>query len=212
LSVRAANESPPSRIEAKTSPPGRARILTALKALLKEKEFSAITWADIARTAGVNEGLIYRYFKDSRNLLHEALREYLEPYVALVERDTKGIEGVYNKLRRLIWSHFDIYHSDRVFARILLLEVRNYPGYFQSDTYRLVKRYAKIILDIIQEGVDKGEIRDDISPRLLMQAVLGCMEHFCLPAIIFGREMRPDHLTEELCKILFEGSMKGGRK
>lgn len=209
---RPVNESPPIRTEAKSSPPGRARILTALKTLLKDKEFSAITWADIARTAGVNEGLIYRYFKDSRNLLHEALREYLEPYVALVERDTKGIEGARNKLRRLIWSHFDIYHSDRVFARILLLEVRNYPGYFQSDTYLLVKRYARIILDIIYEGVAKGEIRDDISPRLLMQAVLGCMEHFCLPAIIFGREMRPDDLTEDLCKILFGGSMKGGRK
>lgn len=212
VSLPVDKDHPANPLEAKPSPPGRARILAALKSLLKEKEFSAITWADIAKTAGVTEGLIYRYFKDSRNLLHEALKEYLEPYVALIERDTKGIAGAYNKLRKLIWSHFDIYNSDRVFARILLLEVRNYPGYFQSDTYRLVKRYAKIILDIIEEGVANGEIRDDISPRLLRQAVLGCMEHFCLPAIIFDREIRPDDLAEELCKILFEGSMKGRRK
>lgn len=178
--------------------------MNALRTLLGEKEFSAITWADIAGTAGVNEGLIYKYFKDSRNLLHEVLKEFLEPYVARIERDMMGIEGAFNKLRKLIWSHFDIYNSDRVFAKILLLEVRNFPGYFQSETYVVVRRYASIILGVIKEGIEKGEIRNDISPRHLRQVILGSIEHFCLPGVIFGKAWSPDELTEGLCKILFE--------
>ena len=47
--------------------PGYIKIVGALKLLLKEKEFNAITWAEIARTAGVNEALIYKYFHDKRN-------------------------------------------------------------------------------------------------------------------------------------------------
>lgn len=187
-----------------SGPPGKIKIMNALRALLGEKEFCSITWADIAGRAGVNEGLIYRYFKDSRNLLHELLKAFLEPYVARIERDMKGIQGAFNKLRKLIWSHFDIYNSDRIFARILLLEVRNYPGYFESETYALVRRYAGIILDVIKEGIEKGEIRGDISPGHLRQVILGSIEHFCLPGVIFGKAWSPDELTDALCRILFE--------
>lgn len=192
------------RPKARSQPPGQIKIMNALRSLLEEKEFSAITWEEIAKTAGVNEGLIYKYFKDSRNLLHQVLKEYLEDYVERLKFDLKGIEGALNKLRKFIWSSINTYNSDRVFAKILLLEVRNFPGYFQSGTYQLVQAYAKIILEIIDEGIKSGEIRDDISPKLLRQAILGCIEHFCLPGIIFERELSPDALTKDICKILFD--------
>lgn len=187
------------------SPPGRVKIMKALRDLLGEKEFGAITWADIAQTAGVNEGLIYKYFKDSRNLLHEVLQEFLKPYANRMEQEMSGLDGSFSKLRKLIWIHFDIYNSDRIFAKILLLEVRNYPGYFQSETYKLIQHYANIILDTIVEGIKKGEIRDDISPRNLRQVIIGGIEHCCLPGVIFNKKWSPDVLTEDLCTILFNG-------
>ena len=73
--------------------PGYIKIVGALKLLLKEKEFNAITWAEIARTAGVNEALIYKYFHDKRNLLYKVLRQFLEKYIAEVEGDLKVTSG-----------------------------------------------------------------------------------------------------------------------
>ena len=178
--------------------------MNALRSLLEEKEFGAITWAEIARTAGVTEGLIYKYFKDKRNLLHQVLKEYLEDYFEHVKFDLKGIEGALNKIRKLIWGNINMYSSNRVFAKILLLEVRNFPGYFHSETYRLIQEYAKFILEIIEEGIQTGEIRDDIPPAYLRQIILGAIEHLCLPYIIFNKEIDPDVLTENLCKTLFE--------
>lgn len=191
------------------SPPGRVKIMRALRKLLEKKEFSAITWADIAKTAGVNEGLIYKYFKDTRNLLHEVLKDFLEPYLTRIQLEIKGQRGALERIRKIIWIHFDIYNSDRVFAKILLLEVRNYPGYFKSETYQLIQRYANILLDIIREGMKKGEIRDDISPRNLRQVIIGSVEHCCLPGVIFGKKWSPDALTEDLCSILFNDIRKG---
>jgi hypothetical protein len=46
----------------KPLPPGRVKITQALKSLLENKEFSAITTAEISRKAGVTEALIYKYF------------------------------------------------------------------------------------------------------------------------------------------------------
>ncbi len=189
----------------KSFPPGRVKIAEALKSLLAEKEFSAITTAEIARTAGVTEGLIYKYFTDKRDLLHQVLAEYVEFYLTRAEQDVKGIKGALNKLRKLIWSHINMYATDRVFARILLLEVRNYPDYFKSDAYQTVQRYSKLMMNIIGEGVERGEIRADVPPSVMRRLVLGAIEHVCLPGVIFNLDMDPDPLTEQLAELIFTG-------
>jgi len=208
---------PLEKAESKTGPgrrsfpPGRTKITEALKSLLAEKEFAAITTAELARTAGVTEGLIYKYFEDKRDLLHKVLAEYLEDCMAQMEQDLKGIKGALNKLRKLIWSHLNMYAGNRVFGKILLLEVRNFPDYFKSDAYQMVRLYTDTIVSIIEEGVAAGEIRPDIPPKVIRQVLLGAIEHVCLPGVIFGRDIFPDELTEQLCELIFDGIATPGR-
>jgi AcrR family transcriptional regulator len=186
-------------------PPGRIKIVQALKSLLEEKEFSAVTTAEIAKTAGVTEALIYKYFKDKRDLLHQVLSEYLEQYRAQMGQDLKGVKGTLNKLRKLIWSHIKVYATNRVFARILLIEVRNYPDYYKSETYSRVKEYSNIVLQIIEEGIRNREIRGDVPARLIRHSILGSIEQVCLSWITFGKDINPDELTEQICEIIFQG-------
>lgn len=186
-------------------PPGRIKITRALKSLLEKKEFGAITTAEIAKKAGVTDALIYKYFKDKRDLLHQVLSEYLEQYRTQITLDLKGIKGTFNKLRKLIWSHINVYATNRVFARILLIEVRNYPDYYRSETYGRVKEYSDTVLQIINEGIRNREIRDDLPPKLLRHSILGSIEQVCLSGIIFGKDINSDDLTEQLCEIIFKG-------
>ena len=189
----------------KSLPPGRIKITQALKLLLEKKEFSAVTTAEIAKQAGVTEALIYKYFKDKRDLLHQVLREYLEQYQIQVENDLKGIKGALNRLRKLIWSHINVYATNRVFAKILLLEVRNYPDYYKSETYELVKIYSDTVLRIIEEGIRNKEIREDLEPKLIRLGIIGSIEQVCLSGVVFGREISPDDITENLCEFIFQG-------
>lgn len=192
-------------LKSKPFPPGRVKIADALRYLLEQKEFNAITTAEISRQAGVTEALIYKYFKDKRDLLHQVLSEYLEQYCVLVQGDLKGIKGALNKLRKLIWSHINVYATNRVFAKILLIEVRSHNDYYHSDTYELVKVYSDVILEILEEGVLNGEIRDDIPAKLIRQIILGSIEQVCLTGITFDRTIDPDVLTEDICEIVFSG-------
>lgn len=186
-------------------PPGRVKIVASLKTLLEQKEFGAITTAEIAKHAGVTEALIYKYFKDKRDLLHQILSDYLEQYRAQITYNLKGINGAFNKLRKLVWSHINVYATNRVFAKVLLIEVRNYPDYYKSETYERVKEYSDIVLEIIEEGVQDKEIRADISPKLMRYGILGSIEQVCLTGITFGRKIDPDDLTEQLCEFFFKG-------
>lgn len=186
-------------------PPGRMKITRALKELLAEKEFHAVTTAEIARSAGVNESLIYKYFADKRDLLHAVLEEYLDHYVTEALRDLEGATGSLNRLRRMVRSHLGMYADDRTFAKILLLEVRNDPGYFRSAAYGVVRRYAGILMTVLEEGVAEGEIRNDVSCEILRQVVLGAIEHACLPNIIFKKRIDVDELADSVYAAVLTG-------
>ena len=195
-----------------SDPPGKIKIAEALKTLLREKDFNAITTADISRTSGVNEALIYRYYKDKRGLLHDVLAKYIEDYIEKMELDLKRINEATHKLRKLIWDMIYLHQQNRVFSKILLLEVRNFRGYWESETYQIVRQYGQTLLKLIKEGVQNGEFRDDISPSHIRQIILGAIEHLCLPALIFDYEISPDKLTDDICDIVFEGIVKNSEK
>ena len=101
-----------------------------------------------------------------------------------------------------------MYATDRAFAKILLIDVRSFSDYYTSRPYELVKKYSRVMLEIIEEGVAGGEIRDDISPRIIRQAILGALENMCLTGVVFDRDISPDELTESLCNLLFGGIQK----
>lgn len=186
-------------------PPSRLKIMHALKVLLRDKDFNSITTSEISRLAGVNQALIYRNFIDKRGLLHAVLSEYLQAFIANLTMDLKGIRGAVNKIRKFVWASIHYYDEDRVFSKIQLLEVRNFPGYFDSETYQMVRKYAGLLMEIIEEGIASRDIRNDIGPASIRQLILGGIEHACLPAVIFDRPMAIDAMADHLCEILFHG-------
>ncbi len=191
-----------------TNPPGRIKIAKAMISLLKKKSFDSITWAEIAKTAGVNEALIYKYFKDKRSLLHAVLDQYNADFLKLLRRDLEEAEGTFDKIRTFISSTLSYYQETPVFAKILIVEVRSFPAFFQSETYEQLRDYANMLLAIIEEGVRRGEIRSDLSPRHIRQMINGAIEHLCLPKIVFGTNVKTQAYTDDICKFVFNGISK----
>ena len=186
-------------------PKSGARLAEALKILLETKHFSSITTAEIAETAEANEALIYRYFSDKRGLLHHVLAEHLKTFLLSLQIRMSRVKGAEPRIRELIHSTIRYYHSDVTVARILLLEVRNFPGYFESDTYHIVKSYARLVLELMREGIEAGIVRPDISPSRIRDVLLGGLEHLCLRKIIFGYDTDVDSISDDLCHVIFSG-------
>ena len=202
---RGKNRKPSKGEGAASSPPSKIKLAKALEELLEAKDFGSITTAEISRTAGVNESLIYRYFGDKRGVLHHVLEVYLVAFHNDIIREMKQVKGALNKLRVLIHGHIAMYDANRVFSKILLLEVRNFPGYFESNTYDLVKSYGRFLTAIINEGIEAGEIRRDIPISRIRNLILGGIEHLCLPPVIFGHPISVETVGDDLCELLFSG-------
>jgi TetR/AcrR family transcriptional regulator, fatty acid metabolism regulator protein len=87
----------------------------------------------------------------------------------------------------------------------VLLEARNDTVFFKSDAYKLIQIHSRTVLNIIEEGVLDGEIRNDIKPSTIRSTLFGAIEHVCLANIIFNREIPVDTGTEDICKIIVRG-------
>ncbi|MCP4135059.1 MAG: TetR/AcrR family transcriptional regulator [bacterium] len=192
----------------KPHPPGRVKIVKALRTLLETKDFSSIKIADIARTAGVTEPLIYKYFRDKRDLLHELLQEYLEKSFDIVINDLKDMHGSMNKLRHFISIYIQAYNIDRVIARVVLLEVSSSYDYYESNSYQTFKKYGQLIFSIIEEGVESGELRDDIPPLVMRHVILGGIDRSCLNPIIFNKPIDVEPLANDLSTLIFDAIRK----
>jgi len=189
-------------------PPGGIRIAKALRTLLENKDFNSITTAEIAAASGMNEALIYRYFGGKRELLHCLMDEFHYRFFADIQQSIKGIKGSLNKLRKIIWEHLSIFERDQVYARILLLELGSYLGFYESSTYELFKEYTNLIKTIVEEGIEAGEIRNDIPVRSIRQIILGSIHYMALPKLIKKRAIITDELGEDICNIIFNGIAK----
>lgn len=192
----------------KTIPKSKYRLIKAMKTLLVDKTFHAITTAELARTANANEALIYRYFGDKRGLLHYVLAEYMQEVNEAIDNELDKITDPLEKLRRFVWLSLDAYNSNRVFAKILLIEVRNYPGYFESDTYQLIRRYAQTLLGLIEEAQKNGVVRSDIPAKVIRNAILGMAEHLCLPGVLFGKPFSANTITDNLFSMVIDGILE----
>ena len=188
-----------------TSPPGKKKIVNAMRELLEKRNFETITISEIAAKAGVTEGLLYKYFKDKRELLHHVLKEHYDYFLLQIDRDLKGITGALNKIRKIIWSSIDRYANHRVFARIIMLEVRGSETYFKSEAYQRVRQFNRLLLDIIEEGVKAGEITAAIPPHYIRHAIFGAIEHACLNQAIFNEKVSTDETAENITYLIFNG-------
>ncbi len=198
------SKNPVGRPKSKNGPLGRQKIIDALKSLLKTKGFQEITWGEIARKAGVSEALIYQYFKTRNGLLYFVLAEYLKEYKQVIWAECDETKGALNKLRVLIHGLLSVYNDNRVFARILLLEVRNFKDYFDSEAYALVREMGVKFLVTIEDGIREGAIRSDIPAARMRQTLLGGVEHAILPYVIFQKQADIETIAHELAILMVD--------
>ncbi len=189
----------------KTNPPGRIKIMQSFSRLMMEKDFHSITTARIAENADVTEGLIYKYFKDKKDLLYQVLNDHFVEFQTKIEQRISEKKTCIEQLEIIIFSSIESYAANRVFSKILLLEVRNSLEFFDSSAYEMVRKYARTILEIIENGIERGEFKPDTNAVVLRKVILGAIEHACLGEIIFGREMEIRETARAITDIIFNG-------
>ena len=185
-------------------------ILEAARTVLADRGYEAASIGEIARQAGISEGLIYRYFDNKRDLLMAVLGQFYLRVINGLQNAVVRKQTFRERLRILIKKHLEAFSSDTELCRLFLTEVRVASDYRGSEIYRLNRRYTSILLGVIQDGIAEGVVRADVDPRMLRDMLFGGIEHFVWRHIDNRSSAIPKG-ESRIANILLDGVCRSGK-
>lgn len=195
----------------------QASIILAAASLFAAKGFSGTTTKEIAKSAGVSEALLFKYFPTKRVLYaailaekaqFSGLREAIEE--AAGQRDDK-------QLFTLLASYRIRKGADPMLLRLLLysaLEGHEMSEMFFRSQYRTL---YDLLTGYIRRRIEDGAFRP-VDPLLAARAFFGVIVHHRLLHDIFGLPMHRTHedTVAEYVSLFLSGltkqSCENGRK
>lgn len=180
-------------------------ILDAARDVFCEHGFEAATVASIAQRIGVVEGTVYKYFDSKRGLLLAVLEAWYRQQVEEHARSLAGVTGTRTRLRLLIWRHLRTMSESPRLCGLMFREVRGEHDYPGSRLHQLNRQYTDLLLDVLREGADAGEIRPELPLPLLRDMVFGGIEHYTWTYRRDGRELDIDTTADHIHGLIWDG-------
>lgn len=181
-----------------------SRIIDSALQVFGEKGYYNATISEIAREAGVSEATIYEYFGSKEDLLFAIPGEITNMTVQFLEAMSPYITGAENKIRAIVFGYFNLYKDNPNYSSLVLLDLKHNRNFMETESYQAVRRSAGLILQAIEEGIEKGEFREDIDPYLIRSMLLGTIEHI-FRWHLMGRKEELDNFIDPMMDILMGG-------
>jgi len=146
----------------------RKYILDVAEKLFFLKGYDDVSMNDIAREAGLNKSVIYRYFKNKESLYFAIVLRGTLIFNRMFKEKVKLKKTGLEKLEEAGMAYFEFYkkypgyHDAYLYSRSKRFELKEIEHAPEIDL--LTKDIVKIICDVIQEGIDDGNIRKDLKP------------------------------------------------
>lgn len=176
-------------------------ILTVALEIFAQRGYQKALVTEIARRAGVSEATIYKEFKDKEDLLHAIPEKIMPEATSELALHMQGIKGALNKFRKFIWFYLYFFETNKDWATVVLLQIRPNPTFIRTTAYQLIRKFTRILIDILEEGKKEGRIRKDLDNNLARDIIIGGIEHITTRWILLGK---PEHIlsyTDELFEI-----------
>ena len=180
-------------------------ILHAARDVFCEKGYEQTVVAEIAARIGVVEGTVFKYFPTKRELLLKVLENWYEEMFGDYERLLAGVTGTRARLRFLIWRHLRTVRDYPLLCRLMFREVRSEQDYHGSGLHAKNRRYTQFLMDVIREGVESGEFRNDLPLPLMRDLVYGGIEHHSWKFMSGRGELDVDGVADQIASVLCDG-------
>ena len=134
----------------------RRQIVDAAVELFIAKGFHKTTTREIARAAGISNGLLYEYVRSKEDVLYlvcDAIHAEVENSVADALHKVKGGRDV---LAAMIQEYFRVCHSMSDHILLIYQETKTLPPHWREkvleDEVRLTNVFVKVLDDLVSSG------------------------------------------------------------
>ena len=141
----------------------RAGILKAARKIFARHGYDGATMDDVAEASSIAKGTLYLYFKSKRQIYLGVLKEDLDSLREETQRAIDGANSAEGRIRAFVTTRFDFCDRHRDFFRIYNSDISAtfitaQPT--QKDLREFYMDQARILADIIKDGIKSGELRN----------------------------------------------------
>jgi AcrR family transcriptional regulator len=191
----------------------RTSILEAARTVFSRKAYADAAVEDVAEQAHIAKGTLYLYFKSKEELYLASLVSDLRDMSADARGKMEAASGFREKLRAFLAVRLDYCRSHENFLRIYLAE---YGTMFlraplNRELHQLVRENIRYVAHVVEEAVDKGEIRAVPAPAAA--AAIFDMSRGLIERRLLGwKEFRAEDEIEFSIDLLCSGIGNKGRR
>jgi AcrR family transcriptional regulator len=155
-----------------------SEILDAALSLFVERGYAATTLEQVARAAGISKGTLYLYYDNKEELFRSMVRELLVPHVEQFEKHAAEFRGSSAELLRGMAHNWWRAVGDSALAgmpKLMIAEAGNFPELAHFYVETVIVRGRKLVADILQRGIDRGEFRQidtDLAARVMLYSLV----------------------------------------
>ena len=157
----------------KTPAPKEQEIITVAAQLFKAKGYRATTLEDIAAAVGMLKGSLYYYIRSKEELLYLVVRDPIRQAYNTLEDIVRSDAPVTTKISQAIANHMTLFHEHYPHIAVYLHDFHNLTQKLQQNAIETPKHYQRLWADLLQKGVDAGELRADLDVKVTGYAILG---------------------------------------
>lgn len=172
--TRSAKKTPPVNQREAAKQATRAKVLDAARALFEDPGYDATTVRMIAERAGVSAGSVFATFASKEELLAVIVAEGHPKVLAMFEAGiARGGPSVRGKLKAAFSQALRLEHTRLAMQMHQIGASWTWSRSFERKAREDISRSFKPIADLIDAGIEEGELRADCDRTLAMDLLLG---------------------------------------
>lgn len=183
-----------------------AAIVSAAHDAFSELGFDGAKMSEIARRAEVAEGTVYLYFKNKQALLQAVTSAF---YEQLTEGAAEGVADTgdtFERLEFLARHHLVNCLDEWPMLELTMRLYRSMAEYKDRGHYKFNKAYVAVFDNVVREGANRGEIRDDIPLWIIRDMFYGSLEYSLRTHLLRNRPAKQiDDIARKIMSMVRRG-------
>ncbi len=179
--------------------------MKAAEKIFAKKGFHESTIADIAKTANVSEATIYEYFNSKEELLFSIPSEGAVQHLTKNEEILQYVDGAANKIKVLVYRLLRHYELNPDYAKVVMLLLKTNRNFLKTEAYKQVQLSARLMTQVLEEGVKSGEFRADTKPLLVRAMIYGAIEHLVIRKSLLGKPVDLVSIADDITRNILQG-------
>ncbi len=196
------------------------QIVQAAIRVFSRKGFARTTISDIAEEAGIGKGTVYEYFESKEAVIHQTFDTFMEELTPDFEDLLQSGLPAQEKLIRMITGYSRVLESKEKQDLIGLVfdiwaeGIRSFDARqtVEIEMNQFYREYRRMIGVVIDQGIQNGEFRRDISTEAAASILIGFLDGILVQWILDKKGFPLQSALQESIKTILYGICRSEEK